>query len=279
VLFRSRGVGVYVLPQVKSINQMKHDLIECGNRHNLPPNEIGPGLEGKLDLTPGANNYVTEMNQIRPLIANAGNFPITVEIIQMERAEVHRAFMTDVFNQLMNLQGDRRTTLEINERLREGLRRLAQPVGRLISEVMDKLITRCILILIRNGNIPEPPAGLQGKGIKIQYISFLVLMLRQYQTQAFMRWVSFVAQAEAVFPGVRDNVDADDAIRDMASSFGVKAEHVRSIRERDKIRAAREEQMKQQQLAEQQMAVAQGYKQTTRAPEQGSLAGKVINGE
>ena len=275
---RGRGVGVFVLPQVRSLNAMKFDFIECANRHNNPPKEVGPGVEGQVDVTPGALNHVATMGQIRAIEGALGNFPVTAELIASERQEIHRAFMGDTLNQLQNLQGDRRTTTEINERLREGLRRLAQPVGRLIAELMTPLITRSILLLIRNGQIAPPPPILQGKGIRIGYVSFLVLMLRQYQTQAFERWVAFVAGADQIFPGVKDNVDADSAIRDMADSFGVKAEHKRTIRSRDALRKQRSQDLATEQAAEAQAQLAQGYKQTTRAPEEGSLAEAVLNG-
>jgi hypothetical protein len=275
---RGRGVGVYILPQVRGLNMMKKDLIECGNRHNNPPSEIGPGVEGILDFSPRGLNYVSTMNSIRPLTSMAGNFPYTAEMIASERSEIHRAFMIDVFNQLSMIPPERATTMEINERLKEGLRRLATPVGRLIAEVMDKLVTRSYLLLVSNGRLPEPPPELQGKGIKVNYTSFLVLMLRQYQANAFVRWIQLVSEAEAVFPGVKDNVDADIAIRDMADTFGVKVTHKRSLKKVDEIRQQRASLLEQQQQMEMQQQAAQAYKQTTKAPQEGSLAEVALNG-
>lgn len=273
---RGRGVGTFLLPQVRGLNAMKRDLIECGNRHNNPAAEIGPGVEGAVDFSPRALNYVSTMNQIRPLTSMAGNFPITADLLASERQEVHRAFMIDVFNQLSMTPPNRATTVEIDERLKEGLRRLASPIGRLIAEVMDKLITRSLLLLIENGEIPEPPPGLQGKGIKVQYISFLVLMLRQYQANAFIRWVQLVSEAEAVFPGVKDNVNADRAIRDIAGTFGVKGTHINSQKQVDEIRKQRAAEVEQQKQLEMQQQLAQAYKQTTKAPQEGSLAEAVL---
>lgn len=274
---RGRGVGVFLLPQIRSLQQMKTDLIECGNRHNNPAREIGPGLEGALDITPGANNYVTAMGNIKALDGLNGNFPITVEIIQQERMEVHRAYLIDVFNQLINMRGDRRTTLEISERVREGLRRLTQPVARLIAEVLNPMLTRCALLIIRFGSLGEVPPGLEGRGMRIEYKSPLILQLKMYQAQAFMNWVSFVGQMETVFPGSTDNIDSDRAIRDMADAFGVRADHKRSVRDRDAIRQQRAAEVERQQAVQMQEQIAKSYKQTTRAPEEGSMAGELMN--
>ncbi len=274
---RGRGVGVFVLPQVRALNQMKTDLIECANRHNNPPREIGPGVTTpNIDVTPGANNFVSQMGNIKPLEGLNGNFPITMEMVQSERMEIHRAFLIDVFNQLLNLRGDRRTTLEISERLNEGLRRLSQPAGRLIAEVLNPMLTRCALILIRAGVVGPIPPALQGKGIRIEYKSPLVLALKRHQAQAFMQWVTFVGQMESVFPGATDNVDSDRAIRDMGDAFGVRADHKRSIKDRDAIREQRAQMLQAKQAMEVQAHLAQGYKQTTRAPEEGSLAGELM---
>jgi len=277
---RGRGVGVFLLPQIRGLNQMKSDLIECANRHNNPPREIGPGVEShNIDVTPGANNYVTQMGHIKALEGLNGNFPITMEMVQSERMEVHRAFLIDVFSQLLNLRGDRRTTLEISERLNEGLRRLSQPAGRLIAEVLSPMLTRCALILIRSGAVGPVPKSLQGQGIRIEYTSPLVLALKRHQAQAFMQWVSFVGQMESVFPGATDNVDSDQAIRDMGDAFGVRADHKRSIKDRDTIREQRAQMLQAKQAQDAQAQLAQGYKQTTRAPEEGSLAGQLMGAE
>lgn len=273
---RGRGIGVFLLPQIQSLNQMKHDLIECANRHNNPPREIGPGLEGNLDTTPGANNYVTQMGNIRPLEGLNGNFPYTAEMIREERLEVHRAYLIDVFNQLINLRGDRRTTLEISERMNEGLRRLSQPAGRLIAEVLNPMLTRDALLLIRRGVVGPVPPALEGKGMRIEYKSPLVLALKRHQAQAFMQWVSFVGQMEATFPGATDNVDSDRAIRDMGDAFGIRSDHKRSIRERDALRQQRASLLEQKKAQDQQAQLAQTYKQTTKAPQEGSLAGALM---
>lgn len=58
------------------------------------------------------------------------------------------------------------------------------------------------------------------------------------------------------FPGAKDNVDSDLAIRDMASSFGVKTEHTRSVRQRDELRRQRAAALQAQQQVESQQAIA-----------------------
>lgn len=268
---RGRGVGVKILNAVKGLNQIKGDMIECGNRHNNPPVLINGILQGDYDNSPGAVNMGMGQTKIERLNTE-GNFPITKEQLEMERAEIKSACLIDVFNQLINLTGDRRTTLEISERLNEGLRRLSKPVGRLIYEELAPLLKRFIKILIRNYMIAEPPQSLQGRNIKITFLSPLVLALRRYQANGFLEWVSMVGEMEQVFPGVKDNVDADEAVRDMADALGVKGSHKRSLDERTAIRhqrAAREEAMAAQEQA--QMA-SDAYAKTTKAPEPGSIA-------
>jgi len=125
-----------------------------------------------------------------------GNFPITVEALKEQQEIVHKAFFRDIFVQLGDLTGDRRTTVEIIERLREGLRRLALPVARLQSELFNPVITRSTMLLIRHGKIPQPPIELEGQQLGIEYEGQLALALKGQQAKGFQQWVEFAGAME-----------------------------------------------------------------------------------
>jgi len=274
---RGRGIGSFVLPMVKSLQAIKRDFIESGNRRNRPPLEVTSESEGQISLDPGALNFTgAERQSIFPIQGVGGDYNSTKDIIEMEREEIRKAFMLDVFNQLTQLQGDRRTTLEISERLNEGLRRLTQPVGRLIPEVLSPAINRVALMLIRNDETLSPPEALEGTKFKVEYTSPMMLALKRHQASAFSSWMEFVAGVEEVFPGSRDNVNIDKGVRDMGLAFGVKEDHIRPQQEVDEIREQRQAQAEQQAELEALQVQAQAYGQGTTAPEQGSAAGEVL---
>ncbi len=273
-----RGQGTIALSVSKELQQMHSDFVECGNKWNNPPRQTLSGsIEGPVDVRPGANNIVTQIDAIRALDQGLrGNFPITKDMLEFIQDISHRIFFVDVFAPLANLPGDRRTTVEIRERVRQAAKKLAGPIYRLQSELLTPVITRSVLLLIRNGVIPRPPAELQGQGFGIEYISELALAMRDQQSQAFLRLAGLVTELDATFPGARDILNIDRALPDIAFTFGAKVEHLSTPEE---IKAAREQRaidLAAKQAMEAIQTGSQAYGQTTAKPEEGSPAELVM---
>jgi len=267
-----RGQGTEILPVVKMLQKMHEQMIDSGNIANNPPREVLDTFEGTLRTTPGAVNFVQQMNSTRSMHEFTGNFPVTKDILEFEQNIVKDAFFSNVLNQLINLEGDRRTTLEISERVKAGLKRLSLPVARLYGELFNTLIPRCIKILMRNGVIPPPPPELQGKDFNIKYVGPLALALRNQQAQAYKEWLSFVAQTSTFAPDALDIVNLDRGNIELARSYGVKESVIAT---EDEIAAKREQRAAQQQaMIENEMlkTATAGYKNIKEKPEDGSPA-------
>ncbi len=273
-----RGQGTIALSVSKELQQMHADFVECGNKWNNPPREtLANAVEGPVDVRPGANNLVTQMNSIKALDNGIkGNFPITKEMLEFLQDIIHRIFFVDVFAPLANLPGDRRTTVEIRERIKQAYKKLASPVYRLQSELFTPVITRSVLLLIRNGVIPYPPRELQGQGFGIEYVSELALAMRDQQSRAFLQFADLVTVLDPVFPGAKDIINIDRALPDIAFTYGMKVEHLSTAEEITDQREQRAALLAQKQALEMAQAAGQGYSQTTKAPEEGSLAEQVI---
>ncbi len=271
-----RGQGTECLASVRTLQQMERDLIECGNKHNNPPKEVLDHFEGTVRVTPGALNFVREKGTIRGIEQSVlGNFPITEKQIERKEQEIHRAFYTDVFTPLAGLKGDRRTTVEIYKLFEQAAKKLGMPLYRLMSELMTPNIKRDVLLLIRNGKIPYPPPELQGQGFGIEYIGELALAMRNQQANAFQQFAVFVGEMEGVFPGVKDNINEDKAVRRMGRAFGVNEEDLATEDEVTAKRQARAQQLQQQQAAQMAAIAAKGYKDTSQAAEEGSPAAEL----
>ena len=269
-----RGIGTQILPQVRVLQTMKCDLIECGNKHNNPPREILESFEGEVKVFAGANNYVQEIPSIAPIPGLQGNFPITEKNVEMEREDVHKAFYKNVFNPITDLKGDRRTTVEIRERKLEGLRRVGQPVGRIQTEHLEPLLRRTLVLLIENGEIPEPPLGLET--IEVEYLGLMANALSSGQAVAFQKALAITTELDERFHSLKDNLNIDEGFRNLCRQLGVREEDINTTEDRDAIRAARQAELQRQQMMEAAQAAAQGYSQTTAAPEEGSVAGHLM---
>ena len=268
-----RGRGVMLLPHIRSVNQEAKDVKEYLNRINNPALEVMESFDGHVDISPRALNHVVEKGTISAIdFGNRGLYPNIKDYIEGERDIIRKGFFKPAFETLEMLgKGDRRNQLEIIERLKEGMKKLSSPIGRLFAELFNPMITRTVLLLIRNGQLPPPPESIRGQAFKVEYISPLALALRDQHIKAFEYWIGLGSQMEQVFPGVTDNVDFDRAYRDMGNYIGVKTDHIRSIKDRDSFRHERRENADRQKLLE--MAqLADAYAKTTKAPEPGSMA-------
>lgn len=269
-----RGQGTVALSIVKTLQQMYADFIECGNKWNNPPRQsLANAVEGKVDVRPGANNIVTQIDAIKALDQGVrGNFPITKEMLEFVQDIIHRIFFVDVFAPLANLPGDRRTTVEIRERVKQAAKKLAGPIYRLQSELFTPLITRSVLLLIRNGVIPSPPPEIQGQAFGIEYVSELALAMRDQQSQAFQQFAALVTELDPVFPGARDIVNIDRALPDIAFTFGMKVEHLSTEEEITAAREARQVALERKEALEMAQVAGQAYPGATKSPESGSPA-------
>jgi hypothetical protein len=266
-----RGQGTEILPQVKKLNQMEADKTQAGNRWTEPPLEVLDTFDDNVDLSPRAQNFVTEMGSIQAIDLGAkGSYPIAREELDTQRDLIKEAFFHDAFAPLTELTGDRRNELEIRGRLGEAFKKLAQPLSRLFTELLDPLVSRSTQLLIRSRMVNPPPAQLSS--VKIVYTGPMALALRDQHVNAFDNWMLRVEQMEALQEGVVDNVDFDKAARDLARFIGVKESHIRIVAERDKIRVERQRQQRVQEELAAAQAAAQAYGQTNQTPAEGSPA-------
>lgn len=269
-----RGVGTEILPQMKVLNRAMSDFIDLCNRHGNPPREVLESFDGELDVTPGANNIVQEIPSFKAMETLTGNFPVAEKEILLLRSFVDKAFLKDAFSPITDLKGDRRTTVEIRERKLEGLKRVGQPVGRIQSSWFEPMLRRTLMLLIRHGEIKKPPPGLEL--LEIEYLGLMSNALSSGQSTAFQQGAAVTMELEETFPGIKDNLNYDEGVRHLYRSLGIKAEHINTKDQVSEIRRQRTEMMEQEKALEAAQVAAQGYSQTTGAPEEGSPAGALM---
>ncbi|MBE3117897.1 MAG: hypothetical protein IMZ50_03960 [Candidatus Atribacteria bacterium] len=273
-----RGQGTENLASIKVLNRLIRDYMDIANRWAHPPYEKHQNFEGDVDLRPDGENVVMEMGQIKAIDQRMlGNMPITEKAVEMFTERVNRIFFVDVFRGLSNLTGDRRTTLEIAERLREGMKRIS-PMAAQLYEDMNKIIERAIDLLARNGLVEIPPE-LGGAEWSIEYLGSLALALKDKEAAGFLRFSQFVVNVAAVKPEALDTLNFDEALPDMARSMGVKSTHIATQERIDEIRAERAKQMQAQQELEAAEVAGKSYKNTSGSPEAGSPAAELMGAE
>jgi len=272
------GQGVYGLSADKELQQQKRSLQLCGDLANNPPRQTLYSFDGTPKVYPGANNIVNEINSIQALDRNLqGNFPITKDILEMTKTDLRNIFFDKVFAPLDELTGDRRTRLEIAERIKSGYRQLILPVTRFYNECLTPLIERSVMLLLRNYRIPQPPQQL--RGFKVEYLGQLALALKEQHADALQRFAEFAMAMETAVPNFTvDTINLDRAGRNMATTFGVSESDLNSPEERDALRKKRQQDLDQQKMMMAAQAAGKAIKDTSQAPEPGSPAQQVLQG-
>lgn len=275
-----RGIGTEMLPQIKVLFEMTKDFLTCGGKWADPPKQaLSDSVEGEIRTGKGAITWVNQLDALKSQDSGMnGNFPITEKILLYQTEIIDRAFFKRAFDPLSDLTGDRRTRLEIQERIRGTLKKLGPPVNRIWYELLTKVIERSVLELIRNREVSPPPAELAGVNFGIDYVGPLALALKSEQAAGFVEWASAIGELNIAFPDahVDDNIDFDDAIPRMGRTFGVNVEDMATAEERDAKRQARQQAAEQQQMLMAAEAGSKAYKNASGTPEKGSPAEALI---
>jgi hypothetical protein len=104
-----RGVGTMILPQVKVLQGQLRDFVEVGNKYANPHREVLSTFQGEYKTFPGARNDVVDLPSSHVDERQFGSFPITREMVEMQRQIIKEAFYADAFAPLANLtKGDRK---------------------------------------------------------------------------------------------------------------------------------------------------------------------------
>jgi len=256
--------AINVLPNIRMVNRMKKDILESAEKMIKPPLDApDDGYVMPIDTSPDAVNYhdasvVDKDHRIKALLPDTTRaIPITQEMINEEKEEIKRAFFVDLF--LMLTERPKMTATEVMQRVNEKMLILSPVLGRLMSELLDPMITRTFNILMRIGRLPEPPAELQGKDYVIEYISPLAKAQKAYENQSYQQFLGIMREIAEMAPEVLDIIKIDEIGREYADIQGISPKVLRDDDEVQRIRSERAELQEAQQKAEDAMKLVDAY--------------------
>jgi hypothetical protein len=243
------------LPDVKMLNLMSKTSIKAAQKQIDPPLMVpDDGFIMPIRTVPGGLNYYRAgtRERIEPLNIGANN-PVGIQMEEQRRDAIRQNFFVD---QLLSVQGPQMTATEVIQRNEEKMRILGPVLGRLQSELLQPLITRCFNILLRNNKFKEIPEFIGEQNIEIEYVSPLAKAQKTGELQALMRGIEIMGSLQNVAP-VFDYLDTDNIVNHIKDVLGIPAKILKSKGEVQKIRAEKEQQMMQQQQAQQEMQAAE----------------------
>ncbi|MDH3673656.1 MAG: portal protein, partial [Gammaproteobacteria bacterium] len=248
--------GMDVLPDLKELQTQRRAYGQAVDQ-GVKPAMIAPTSmrnEPKSHL-PGSVTYLDDPTGrgYRRAVEIDLDAAILRDDMNTTRQHIREGFYADLWAQFLNdNRVQPRTATEIAERKEEKLIELGPVVERLQTELLKPIIDRSFLILERAGLLPPPPPELQGKELKVEYISMLAQAQKAVGTGSIERLIGFglgIAQAK---PDVLDKINTDQAIDEMADLLGTPPSIIVADTDVEKTREARAQ--AQQQAAQMEMA-------------------------
>lgn len=269
-----RSSGMSALATIKLTNTMDADVVRAGQlqvgKPILAPDD---GFVGTVRIAPRAILYYRKhlQGKDKPEVLDlGGRMDWAFTLLDKKEGVIRKAFFNDLFVMLAE-QTKSQTAYEIAQRIEEKHSRIIAPIGRLQSELFNRLIRRCIGILGRGGRLPPVPAELSGQEYEIEYISKLALALKILEVRSLTTGIDVMAPMLEAKPDMMDNWDTDEIARGVPERVGWPVDWIRDIEERDEIREARAELEQAMQAAQMAAEAAKAAPGISKAVEEGSV--------
>ena len=271
------GVGADALGDVKQLQKLEQLKLMALEKEVNPPLNAPVMLKNSgVSIIAGDINYydtaqgnqgVTPTYQVQ---LNLRNMSLEIEAVSQR---IRQAFYNDLFMSILG-EDKRMTATEVNERSNERMLLIGSVIERIQSEMLDVIIDRTFDIMLTQGLLPEPPADLQGKDIKVEYISMLAQAQKSVGISSISQVAQFVGMLAQINPQVADKFDFDQAVEEYADAIGIPEKIVISD---DKVTALRKQRAEQQAAQQQQMLQAQMAAQSPQQMQQGAAAAKDLS--
>jgi hypothetical protein len=230
--------GMEALPDLRELQLQTKRKTEA-TAFLVKPEKIVPST---LKLTGQAGNVVSVGSIDKDQVIVPYQIPPTAisEIVQdMERCaqSIDQLAFADLFMAITNMDGIQpRNVEEIASRNEEKMTQLGPVIERVNNEKLQIAIDRTFGIMSRLGIIPPAPEQLQGKNLKIDFVSILTQMQRMVGLGQTERVTSFIGNLAAAFPEAADKLNVDEAIDDYADRAGSPPKIIRSDDEVEQLR-------------------------------------------
>lgn len=267
----AKGAGWFAEGDAKMLQSLERAYLTSVQLVNKPPMIADADTASKgINLIPGSANVVANaQSRLEPLLNVQQDLTALREKIETTKDAVKRAYSSDLFLLLGEIDRGQMTAREVMERTQEKLQQLGPVVERLQFEFLNPLLERIYAIAERANVFPPFPDEvldqLQGEEIKIEYLSPLVQAQKMSGLTAIEQSLAFTGQVAQLYPEALDTKNWDEVINKYDEMLGVPAICTRSTDDVEAIRKQRAEAQQKQQAMEQLANAAPAANQATQA--------------
>ena len=208
----------------------------------------------------GTREGLSTVYQVEPRINE-----MRQEIASVE-ARINEAYFVDLFLAISSMQGVQpRNQLELSQRNEERLLMLGPSLERLQQDFLSKIVERLFNQVMRANIMPPPPEELAGVSLNIRFVSAIAQAQRSHEVGTMERAVGFAGSLAQFDPSVLDKLNTDASFERYVQLIGGNPSILVPDAEVAEMRAAREEQKKQQAQAIQAQQKASALSSTAKA--------------
>lgn len=262
------------LPDVLSLNQAVFENLRARAKLNDPPLLVGEraGIT-HLNADPATLTVVRDPSAIAPLETRAS---LTSQDLTESslRASIRNIYMMDLLD-IPEPQGQPRTATEILEERERRLRSLSATASHTREDLLNPLIERAFNILIRKGQIPEPPQEVLERGgqIDIVYLGALYRSQQMDEVTGIERVLGIAGSMMEAYPRLRFAVDEVEALQQISHKMNTPAGIIRDDKTIQELEEADKEERAKMQEAMVQQEQGKGAEAMARAQQaQGGAA-------
>jgi hypothetical protein len=266
-----RGPGWFAEGDSKMLQVLEMDYLTAVELSVKPTVQATADVVAQgINLIPGAVTVVESLDKpVTPLFqVNVDLEHIRIKIADVEE-RIKNHYAANLFLMLEMAPIGKMTATEAMIRNQEKLQQLGPMVERLQYEFLSPVIERVYAVLERAGVFPPLPPGLaerlNGREVKIDYISPLAQAQKLSGTVTIEQLLGFVGQMYQLWPEVKEKIDPIETVNRYAEGLGAPATIRRSDEAAMKIIAQQRQQAAEEKQAALLLSAAPAANQAAQA--------------
>lgn len=259
------------LPYVRMVNTISDTMIRAAMKQTDPALAVpDDAFLGTPNFNPRQINYyqrgkLNPKDDIFP-IGNYGNPQIAIEHVQYYQNQIRKLMFYDTFQAFSELT-KQMTVPEVMERISEKMVLLGPAIGRYMTDVLQPLIEKVVVILYENNRLPRmPDAMLKEPYFEAKFVGRLVQSQRQSEVNNIVNAFGIAGQIAQFKPEVLDKINGDKAVDEIFDITGISTKMINSD---DQVQEIRKQRAEAQAQAEQ-MAAAESLAGTYKTAMEGA---------
>jgi len=244
----SGSPGMLQLANIKQLNGILKDRRRLSQKIASNPIKATEGMYGKINMTPDGVSYVPPGQDFTTIPPTGSLRELDTDIADLRRA-INEAYHVDFFFLLSQNIERIKTATEASGIQGEKAAMLAAFFGRFGYEFLEPALEDLFMLELKAGRLPPPPPELQGKDIKIDFISPLYQLQKQYlqlnSTRQALAEIAALVEMQVsagLYPDALDRVHIDNYIDIIAETFNMDRTVVREMADVEKMRKIRAQQ-------------------------------------